>query len=160
MILLNHVCVCATHDLFVLLKRTTANLAIAVKCMTVVPQGLSLSEIDCAHMAMHARTYVRVCVRPDCVCDICRHMCVHLWLLLLLLCDLMRSLCECGSGRPLACLYVLMLHIWFPNFLPPLSGCPPSPPTRVRTLFCFFKGIGRRVVLGLGGWSVGSWAGG
>lgn len=62
------------------------------------------------------------------MCDICMHMCMYLGLLH----ELGLSVCECGRGRPSACQYVLMLHIWFPNFtpsLPPSSIHPPCPPS-------------------------------
>lgn len=61
-----------------------------------------------------------------------------------LLYELVRSVCECGRGRPSACQYVLMLHIWFPNFPPTLPALPSAPLHRdVRTLFCFFSVEGR-----------------
>lgn len=124
--------------------------------------------IDCAHMAACNSVFVFVCfsmksrisacvcvcgcvwlVRP--VCDICMHTCMHLGLLY----ELVLSVCECGRGRPSACQYVLMLHIWFPNFPPSLPALPSAPLHRhVRTLFCFFRVGGWRAE----GWGVG-WGG-
>lgn len=76
-----------------------------------------------------------------CVWDIHMHACMYLSLLY----ELVFSVCECGRGRPSACQYVLMLHIWFPNF-PPLLPTRLSAPLHhdVRTLFCFFRvAVGR-----------------
>lgn len=80
------------------------------------------------------------------VCDICMHMCMHLGLLY----ELVLSVCECGRGRPSACQYVLMLHIWFPNF-PPSPPCPPlsSPPPRCQDTVLFFQGGERGVMEGM-----------
>lgn len=60
---------------------------------------------------------------PMHVCVVCagfvgRMQCMYLGLLY----ELVLSVCECGRGRPLACQYVLMLHIWFPNFPPSLPS--------------------------------------
>lgn len=102
---------------------------------------------DCAHMVACKSVFVfayfsvsprvNVCavyVWP--VSDICMHTRMHLGLLY----ELVLSVCECGRGRPSACQYVLMLHIWFPNFPPSLPALPSAPLHRdVRTLFCFFR---------------------
>lgn len=102
--------------------------------------------IDCAHMVACKSVFVFVyfsvnscmCVwfvRPVCTRDICMYTCAYLGLLY----ELVLSVCECGRGRPSACQYVLMLHIWFPNFLPSLPALPSAPLHHdVRTLFCFF----------------------
>lgn len=103
--------------------------------------------IDCAHMAAFKSVFVfvcacvRVCCFMACVWDIHMHACMYLSLLY----ELVFSVCECGRGRPSACQYVLMLHIWFPNF-PPLLPTRLSAPLHhdVRTLFCFFRvAVGR-----------------
>lgn len=74
-------------------------------------------------------------VRP--ACDICMHTCMHLGLLY----ELVLSMCECGRGRPSACQYVLMLHIWFPNFPPSLPS--PQLPSTAMSGHCFvFSGWG------------------
>lgn len=114
---------------------------------------------DCAHMVARKSVSVFVCFPCElmhvcvactaCVCDTCMHTCMYLGLLY----ELVLSVCECGRGRPSACQYVLMLHIWFPNFppsLPPSLPALPSAPllSDVRTLFCFF----RVMVVEGGGW--------
>lgn len=71
-------------------------------------------------------------VRP--VCDTRTHMFTYLGLLY----ELVLSECECGRERPSACQYVLMLHIWFPNFPPSL----PSPPPPCQDTVLFFQGGG------------------
>lgn len=85
---------------------------------------------------------VCVCgIRAGPACDIRRHTCMHLGLLY----ELVLSVCECGRGRPSACQYVLMLHIWFPNF-------PPSPqhPSTAMSGHCFvFSGRGGGVMEGM-----------
>lgn len=144
----HQVCVCGRVCVFVFYSRsvcfikrtTTAKLAIVVKHTTAVLKANHLVRLT-------VHTWSCMCMQCVCVqcsiyglrmCDICRDMCVHLWLLR----DLVRSVCKCGSGRPLACHYVLMLHIWFPNFPPSVPGRnPPPSSTHVRTLFCFFRGL-------------------
>lgn len=79
---------------------------------------------------------VKTCVRVQPVWDTCMHARKYLGLLH----ELVLSVCECGRGRPSACQYVLMLHIWFPNFPPTLPALPLAPLHRhVRTVFCFFS---------------------
>ena len=86
---------------------------------------------------------MHVCVAcAACVWVTCTQTCVNLGLLH----ELVLSVCECGRGRPSACQYVLMLHIWFPNFppcFPPsLNPCPPlrSPRLRCQDTVLFFQG--------------------
>lgn len=68
--------------------------------------------------------------------DICMYPHKHLGLLY----ELVLQVWECGRRRPLACQYVLMLHIWFPNFPFSPAALPVAPLHRdVRTLFCFFR---------------------
>lgn len=55
--------------------------------------------------------------------DICMRPHMHLGLLY----ELVLRVWECGRRRPLACQYVLMLHIWFPNFPFSLSALPSAP---------------------------------
>lgn len=85
-----------------------------------------------------------VCVWPvQPLCDM--QTCMYLGLLY----ELVLSVCECGRGRPSACQYVLMLHIWFPNFppRPPLG----SPQLRCQDTVLFFQGDGGGVWGGDGG---------
>lgn len=53
-----------------------------------------------------------------------------------LLYELVLRVWECGRRRPLACQYVLMLHIWFPNFPFSLSALP-SAPSNEKSGHCF-----------------------
>lgn len=95
----------------------------------------------CFQVSICLCVYVCVVLWPVCVWDIRMHACMYLSLLY----ELVFSVCECGRGRPSACQYVLMLHIWFPNF-PPLLPTRLSAPLHhdVRTLFCFFRvAVGR-----------------
>lgn len=92
--------------------------------------------LDCAHMV--ACRYLSLCIclwTHACVrglyslCVSCA--CMYLGLLY----ELVLSVCECGRGRPSPCQYVLMLHIWFPNFPPSLPS--PRLPSTVMSGHCF-----------------------
>lgn len=84
---------------------------------------------DCAHMV--AWLWLFLCVFCVVLAGFVWHM--HVWLLY----ELVLLVCECGRGRTSACQYVLMLHIWFPNF-PPCS----SPPPPCQDTVLFFQGGG------------------
>lgn len=74
------------------------------------------------------------------------HACMYLSLLY----ELVFSVCECGRGRPSACQYVLMLHIWFPNFPPLLpTRLSAPPPPRCQDTVLFFQGGGGEVMEGM-----------
>lgn len=54
--------------------------------------------------------------------------------------ELVLRVWECGRRRPLACQYVLMLHIWFPNFPLSLSALPSAPSTEMSGHCFVFSG--------------------
>lgn len=65
-------------------------------------------------------------------------MCAHMHVGLLY--ESVLRVWECGRRRPLACQYVLMLHIWFPNFPLSLSALPSAPTTEMSGhRFVFFR---------------------
>lgn len=101
--------------------------------------GAGLCRLDCAtHGCSSVLVFVYLSVNScmcawsvQPMCDTCMHTCVYLGLLY----ELVLLVCECGRGRPSACQYVLMLHIWFPNFPPSLPS--PRLPSTVMSGHCF-----------------------